>query len=144
MAHIGRDLVRSHLKTADRMVWQQRAFGWKEPHSALFFSQPGRKILLLIHSQWPSLWLSLTSLLYITTSLCVFWKCLQRRNHLQRCRFLQWLEVRTRGAENLQEGMALALPRPDQEGQGLGLKCSLHPPLPFPPFLSRCLFSLLY
>lgn len=38
MAHVGRDVVRSHIKTADRMVWQQRAFGWKEARSALILS----------------------------------------------------------------------------------------------------------
>ena len=43
MAHVGRDVVRSHIETADRMVWQQRAFGWKEACSALFFSQQGEK-----------------------------------------------------------------------------------------------------
>ena len=43
MAHVGRDVVRSHIKTADRMVWQQSAFGWKEARSALFFSQQGEK-----------------------------------------------------------------------------------------------------
>lgn len=63
--HVGRD-VRSHIKTADRMVWQQSV--WVE--GSLLCSvllSAGRKVLLLVHSEWSSQ--TVTNLLCITTSL---------------------------------------------------------------------------
>lgn len=51
MAHVGRDLFRNHMKITGKMVYQQKAFVWEKPHSALVFSQLSREMLLSILSE---------------------------------------------------------------------------------------------